>query len=250
MANEVVEKGGVFGGRVGLVNADQLKKAMAESASKDPRGGGPDGSDYMNFSGKRNVYEIGVEKRDTTADELWLVNVASFEDGYVCWKAGRPIATRLVPIGQPVPEVDFNEHGPFPQDGDGWYQAKALVLRSLDAGQQVYFKINSVSGVSVIAALQKEITDRLIGGQPCWPVVSLGRETFTAKGYKNGKPVITIDGWLNDGQMGALAEVFADPEAEIDLDTLYEEAMTSGPALVEGEKTEAPAKARRTRRAS
>lgn len=256
MGTEVEKKeGGVFGNRVSMVNPEALKAAMAQSASLDPRGAAADGSDYMNFSGKRGVYEIGQEKRDTTPDELWLVNVPAFEDGWICWKGGRVLASRLVSLGQPVPLVDQNEHGPFDKDGDGWYPAKSMTLRSIDTGQQAYFKINSVSGVSVFASLQKEITQRLMAGQPYWPVIGLGRESFTAQGYKNSKPVIVVDGWLSDEQvMNELPLIFDDENAEIDLEAMY--AAAAGPKSLphSGEKNgaaeaEAPAgRARRNRR--
>ncbi len=227
MAEEVsTEVKSVFGGKVGMLGVDKLKEALADSASKDPRGAAADGSDYMNFSGKRGVYEIGTEKRDTTPDELWLVNVPAFEDGWVCWKDNRSVANRLYPLGTPVPGVDTTEHGPFTKDGDGWFQAKSLTARSIDTGQQVYFKINSVSGVSVFASLQKEITDRLRTGQPYWPVIGFGKEKFQARGYTNFKPTITVDGWLNDEQvMEKLPKVFEDEAAEIDLEALYKEAI-------------------------
>lgn len=256
MGNEVEKKeGGVFGGRVSMVNPEALKAAMAASSQLDPRGAAADGSDYMNFSGKRGVYEIGQEKRDTSPDELWLVNVPAFEDGWICWKGGRVVASRLVSLGQPVPLVDQKEHGPFEKDGDGWFPAKSMTLRSIDTGQQAYFKINSVSGVSVFASLQKEITQRLMTGQPYWPVIGLGRESFMAQGYKNSKPVITIDGWLSDEQvMTELPLIFDDENAEIDLEAMYAAAAAPKSLPHDGEnagEATAPAGrvARRNRRA-
>lgn len=250
MSNEVDKPAGVFGGRVGMVNADALKSAMAQSASADPRGSAPDGSDYMNFSGKRGVYEVGKDKEDVASDELWIVNVPSFEDGWICWKDGRPLATRLVPLGTPVPQVDMNEHGPFPKDGDGWHQAKAMVVRSIDTGRQAYFKINSISGVSTFATLQKEITQRLMAGQPYWPVISFGKEKFQSKGYTNYKPTITVDGWLSDMQvMNDLPAVFdsEDEDVTIDLEAMY--AAASAPAALPHDGEGEVKTAKRNRRA-
>jgi hypothetical protein len=223
MTNDVTS---VFGSKVGMMNPEALQEAMAQSAALDPRGAAGEGSDYMNFSGKRGVYEIGLEKRSTTPDELWLVNVPAFEDGWVCWKDNRTVANRLYPLGTPVPPVDTTEHGPFPKSGEGWSKAKSLTARSIDNGQQVYFKINSISGVSVFAALQKEITDRLRTGQPYWPVIGFDKEPFTAQGFSNFKPVIVVDGWLNNDQvMNTLPAAFADENVELDLDAMYKEAV-------------------------
>ena len=240
MANEVEKKQGVFGVKAGMVNTEVLKQALSNSASLDPRGAAADGSVFMNFSGKRGAYEIGVEKRDTDTDELWLINSAEFEDGWICWKGGRVMASRMVSMGQPVPVVDTNEHGPFTKDGDGWYQAKSLIARSLDNGEQVYFKINSKSGVSVFAGLQKEISQRIMAGRPYWPVVSFGKEKFSAQGYANFKPVITVDGWLADAQVMSLASVFEDENAELDLGALYADADEITALPTDGEKAEEP----------
>jgi hypothetical protein len=247
MANEI-EKSGVFGGVVSMMNPEALKAALVDSAARDPRGSAADGSDYMNFSGKRGVYEIGQEKRDTTADELWLVNVPAFKDGWICWKGGRAVAKRMAQLGMPIPSVDQAEHGPFEKDGDGWYQAKSLTVKSIDSGQQAEFTINSVSGVSVFASLQKEVTARLIAGQPYWPIIGFGKESFMAQGYKNFKPVITVDGWLNDEQvMSELPALFADEEAEIDLEAMY--AAAAGPKELPPTSGGTDKVARRNRRA-
>lgn len=240
MANEVAN---VFGGKVGMVNTEALKQSMAQSAALDPRGGGADGSDFMNFSGKHGNYQIGKDKRDTNKEELWLVNAASFEDGWICWKGGKPVATRLYAIGQPVPQPNMEEFSPFnTKAGDGWFQAKAMTVKSFDHDQQAYFKINSVSGVSVFAELQKEITQRIMVGQPFWPVISFDRATFEAQGMKNFKPVITIDGWLSTQQVSTvLPPIFSDENASLDLEALYEAADTDAaiPAPTDRETDEA-----------
>lgn len=192
----------VFGGKVNVKDMKSLAAKAQNAAQNNPRGGAPNGSDYMNFSGKRGVYTIGQDNREIHKDEVWIVDVTSFEEGWVCWKGGTPAATRLANIynGVPVEQPDPNEFGPFTGDGDGWSQAKAMVLKSCDNDQQGYFKINSVSGVSAMAELIGEFAERAASGLPCWPVVRLDKEEFTARGYKNFKPKFAIEGWLdNDG---------------------------------------------------
>lgn len=215
MSNEVATKG-VFGGKV-AVDTKRIADAMEQSAAVGAR---PDG-DYINFSGKRGVYEIGVSKAAADPDDLWVVNIGSFEDGYVCWKGGQPQATRLYPMGVPLPALDRDEHGPFLKDGDGWYDAKAMTLKSVDTGVQGYFKINSKSGVSEFADLQRAITQRIRSGEPCWPVIKLQSETFVSKGFKNSKPVLKIDGWLSEEALETLGELLEDENSEIDMAALY-----------------------------
>ena len=247
MSEEKKNEVGVFGKKTSMVGAEALQKALAQSSVT----GGTqqiDGS-YVNFSGKRGVYEIGVDKRDADPREAWLVNSASFEDGYVCWRGGQPQAVRLYPMGTPVPPLDRSEHGPFTKDGDGWFDAKAMVLKSLDNDEQGYFKINSASGVNAMAGLQREILAQIAAGKPYWPVINLKKASFTAKGFKNFLPVFEIIGWLNDeaveilGQEGdetSLAELFAISEGK--------RAIESDPKAGEARKAPEPEPAPVTRR--
>lgn len=206
MTNEVAKS--VFGGSVAIRDMKSMAEKAQASAMNNPRQGAPDGSDYMNFSGKRGIFTIGKDNRSVQSDEYWLVNAASFEDGYICWKGGKPVAVRLLNIYSglpPIPSPDPQELGPFTKDGEGWYQAKGLVLKSLDNDQQGYLKINSVSGVAEIALLIEEFAKRAAVGDPCWPVVCLEAEEFTAQGYKNFKPKFEIQGWLGEEQIARLA---------------------------------------------
>ena len=126
------EVGPVFGGAVAMKGSAALASAMKESAVKDPRGSAGD-SDYLNFSAKQGTYSIGSKQEAIDPDEMWVVNIASFEAGWICWKGGRPVATRLSNISDTsVPAPDMDEFGPFDGDGDGWFQAKAFILRSID----------------------------------------------------------------------------------------------------------------------
>lgn len=228
MSNEITEKKPLFAGKMGLVNSSALVDALAASAQKDPRGGGANGGEFVNFSGKHGTYQVGKDKSEMDPEELWLINIASFEDGWICWKGGAVQALRLYPMGVPVPEPDFEEHGPFQKQGDGWKQAKSLTMKSLDSLMQGYFKVNAVSAVSVFADLQDDILARVRAGQPAWPVVKWGKEKFLAKGDWNFKPVVTIDGWLDDESVGMLAELLEDEAAEFDIGELYEASAGAG----------------------
>lgn len=206
-----------FGTGVALTNAAAMADAITGSASRGALGAAPEGSVYVNFSGKRGCYEFGPDKGNIDTSEIWLVNIASFEDGYVCWKGGASVATRMANIYQnqliPVPAAD--ELGPFEvQKGEGWFNAKAMVIKSVEEDErQGYFKINSKSGVSAFADLQTQVAERLRAGRPSWPLVNLGKEEFTAKGFKNSKPKIDVYGWLSDA---AVQELASDPDADID----------------------------------
>ena len=229
----------VFGGDVSMPSSSALAGALKESAVKDPRGGALDGADYLNFSGKRGMFTSGADGKPFDMESTLVPNIAGFQDGWVCWKNGQPVATRLANItGAPVPTPDFNEFAPFENDADGWFQAKAAMFKDVDDGAQYFFKINSVSGVSALAGLIGLIADRAERGDPAWPVLQLGVDEFQAKGYKNYKPEFNILGWLSDENVG---RVFS--EEEVDLDELM--ADGSAPAAIPSQGKEEPKRRRR-----
>lgn len=233
----------VFGGKVNIADMQALASKAQESAQNNPRGGAPNGSDYMNFSGKRGIYTIGKDKRRIEEDEVWIVDVTSFEEGWVCWKGGQSPSSRMANIynGVPIAQPDPDELGPFDSNkGDGWYQAKAWVMKSIDHDQQGYFKINSVSGVSAMAEVMGEFAERAAAGLAAWPVMTLDIEEFESQGFKNFKPVFNIMGWLDNAQLAALAEGTADIDELLDSDD-------DVPAI-EDKKEEAPKGRRRTRK--
>lgn len=215
MANDIVNS--PFGKPVALTNAAAMADALTASAQQGQIGGAPDGSVYLNFTGKRGVYEFGKDKEDIDSSEIWLVNIASFEEGFVCWKGGKTAATRMANIysGQHIPAPAHDEMGPFnAQQGEGWFPAKSMVIKSIEADdRQGYWKINSKSGVAVFADLQAQVAERLRAGRACWPLVRLGKEKFEAQGQKNYKPKLDVYGWLSQE---AVSELAADPEADID----------------------------------
>lgn len=215
MSNEIVNS--PFGKPVALANAQAMADALSNSAAQGQIGSAPDGSVYLNFTGKRGVYEFGKDKADLDDSEVWLVNIASFEEGFVCWKGGKTIATRMANIysGQHIAAPAHDEMGPFnTQQGEGWFPAKSMVIKSVEEDdRQGYWKINSKSGVAVFADLQAQVAERLRAGRACWPLVRLGKEKFEAQGQKNYKPKLDVYGWLSQD---AVTELAGDPDADID----------------------------------
>lgn len=240
--NEVV-KSNPFG-TVSMRNPEAMAQRMEQSSNEGALGTAPDGSEYLNFSGKRGVYEFGKDKEAIDPNERWVINIAAFEDGYIAWKGGRPVSTRLANIytGVPVQEPAADEQGPFNHnDGEGWFKAKSMVLRSMDEDdKQGYFKINSKSGVAVIADLQAEVAARLKAGLDPWPVVCLGVEKFVAQGKTNFKPKLELEGWLSEHDLTRFAE-----EPDLSVDDLLGGVDADEP---EPEPEPEPTPARRSRR--
>ena len=211
MSTEIAEKAKGFGAGLVLADPEALAASLEEGASEGRNTTG----DYLNFSGKVGKYTIGKDKRVVEDDEVWLVNIGSWEKGWMCWKGGQPKASRMAPTsGTPVPTPDFDEFGPFDTaNGEGWHAAKAFVLKSVDHDQQAYFKTNSISGISAFSDLQGLIAPRVRAGEPAWPLIMLYMDEFTAQGFKNFAPVFEVYGWLSSEMVDKL---FADDEADLD----------------------------------
>lgn len=222
----------VFGGSFPAKATASLAGALTKSSQKNPRSG--DGS-YLNFSGKLGMYQLGIDGSDLTGDELFMVNIAGFEEGYICWKGGKPEATRLGNISdEPIETPDPQEFGPF-TGSDGWSSCKAMTVKDLSTGTQYQFKTNSVSGLSVFAEFTSLIGARAGNGEASWPIVSFGKTSFTAGGNKNYKPVIDVDGWISDEHLAAIF----DEGSEHSLEDLY--SLSEGGSSPSGGEPDAEA---------
>lgn len=224
MSNEVSLFAG--GNKIALKGAKSMVSALKGAAAAAGPSDLPEGGVYVSFSGKMGKYSIGQNAEDANPEEYWLVNVFSFEAGWVCWKGGAPAAKIMGSIfGEPVPTPDFNQHGPFREgSGDGWFSAKALMLRSLDRGIQGYFSTNTKSALREFGKLEGEIARRLDEQLPCWPVIVLKKEPFTAKGQKNYKPILEVIGWLGMRQVNEMTECESNEEILEIIERLLDEA--------------------------
>lgn len=237
MANEVATREPVFGN---VVKSANLAKALKKSADKNPRTGSGGQGTFLNFSGKRGLYSVGTEGKGADMEQLYLVNIAGFEDGWICWKGGKPVAKRLANINEdPVDTPDMNEMGPFDTgNGEGWHMLKAFQLKGLDDDEQFYFSNNSVSGVAEIATLIEAVVNQIENEEPAWPIIELSMEQFSAKGHKNFKPVFKVYGWVSDESLGVLF----DPDSDIDeviaasAGSADESASEEAPVPSEGEQ--------------
>ncbi len=200
----------VFGKHISIAEVDKMTQALDETADEGGRLGDVS---FMNFSGKKGIYQIGINKRDVEEEEPFLIAIPSFELGWMCWKGGKPAAKRMANVQQPrIPEPDPSELGPFDERrGEGWFKARAITARSMANDEQVYFTINSKSGVAVLSDLQRDVVARMKEGQPCWPVVTFDKEEFESQGYKNFKPKLEIIHWLTSEQVMQLADPDLDP---------------------------------------
>lgn len=214
----------IFGGQmVDIETSQALINALEDTVDDGARNADVS---YMNFSGKRGVYSIGVDKRVPGEAEPFLVAITAFELGWICWKGGKPVAKRMAKITQPkIPEPSADENGPFDERrGEGWHRARAIVVRSMENSEQCYFANNSKSGVAVMSDLHRDVLARVKSGQPCWPVITFGMEEFESNDYKNFKPTFDVIAWLESEDVQKLADPNVDPMSLLGEEEEEEEA--------------------------
>lgn len=213
------------GTKLALKGAKNMAAALRQSSQTGTSGGElPEGGVYISFSGKMGAYSIGPDKEAADPEELWLVNVFEFQDGWMCWKGNQPVAKRFASaFGTPVSEPDFKEHAPF-KDGEGWAPAKGMMVRSIDRGMQGYYSTSTKSAVKEMSKLITEIARRLEEGLPAWPIIRLHKDKFTAQGKVNFKPVFDVAGWLAMQQVQKMAAMESNEDVVAAIEDLVEEA--------------------------
>jgi hypothetical protein len=252
MANEMT----MFGGsnKISLRGNVDMAKALDDTAHEL---GTADG-DYISFSGKTGNYSIGIDKADADPNELWLMNVAEIEKGYMCWKGGQPVAQMFASVyGDPVPQPDFDSHGPFNANaGEGWTSAMKIMVKSMDRNMQATFTTSSKSGKNEFTKLMRMASAQIAQDDPCWPLLYLKKEQFRAQGNTNWKPVLEVYEWLSDESVATLSALPQEEWSDA-IDELLETQETGGdtPPEVEEEVAEevaeeaAPVKAEKVAKA-
>ena len=187
--------------------ADAIKQAQA-AKGEAPRD--TTFTQYLSFSGKTGAYALGKDRDDVDPEALYLVEPMSFTDGWICWKASRPVDRvewNYIDQGRAVSESDLQDHGPYNSAmGEGWSSLLGFGCVSLDKEMaQIKFSSNSRSAKNSIADLHNEIKDRAARGEAQIPVIHFDKEQFEAQGAKNWKPKFIVEAWVTRESAGAYA---------------------------------------------
>tara|TARA_R110002096_G_scaffold342807_1_gene535881 strand:+ start:1239 stop:1862 length:624 start_codon:yes stop_codon:yes gene_type:complete len=171
--------------------------------------GGQSGTQYLSFSGKTGNYALGRNKDGMDPDDLFLLEPQSIIQGWVCWKANKPVDRVEWSIYKrathAVTESDLEDHGPYRTNmGEGWQSLLGFGVLSTD-GQitSIKFSATSKSGRNAIGDLTEEIKKRMMAGEPAMPLIAFDSEEFTAQEQKNFKPKFIIEGWVTRESAGA-----------------------------------------------
>lgn len=163
---------------------------------------------------KTGHWVFGAEQEEVEDDSLWAVNPFSFLHGFIAWGEGEVLGEKMVPVTQPLPEVDAAPPGAK----RGWEPQVGFSLKCIsgqDEGMEARYTTTSVGGKRAVQALAVEIASAVEKDQtkPV-PVVKLGKDHYQHKSYgRVYTPVFDVQKWIGmDGDAPAEAE--ADAPAE------------------------------------
>jgi hypothetical protein len=158
---------------------------------------------------------FGADQTEAESDATWAVNPFSFVHGFIAWGDGEVLAEKLVPVTEPLPELEAAPPGAK----KGWEPQTGLSLKCIsgdDAGMEARFTTTSVGGRKAVQALAVEIAAQVEKDQskPV-PVVKLGKDHYTHKSYgRIFTPVFDVVEWVSmDGESAASSEDEAVPAA-------------------------------------
>jgi hypothetical protein len=154
---------------------------------------------------------FGADQTEAEDDARWAVNPFSFVHGFIAWGDGEVLAEKLVPVTEPLPELETAPPGAK----KGWEPQTGLSLKCIsgeDAGMEARFTTTSVGGRKAVQTLAVAIAAQVEKDQskPV-PVVRLGKDHYTHKSYgRIYTPVFEVVEWVS---MNGEADEAA-PEAE------------------------------------
>ena len=169
---------------------------------------------------KTGHWVFGADQTEVEDGSLWAANPFSFVHGYIAWGNGEVLAEKLVPVSEPLPELE-----PAPSGAQrGWEMQVGMMLvctNGEDKDMQARFTATSVGGKRAVQALAVAIADQVDKDQnkPV-PLLSLTSEHYQHKTYgRIYTPIFEIADWVSmdtdtvEETEDAELEVAAEPEA-------------------------------------
>ena len=155
---------------------------------------------------------FGADQTEAEDDSRWAVNPFSFVHGFIAWGDGEVLAEKLVPVTEPLPELEAAPPGAK----KGWEPQTGLSLKCIsgeDAGLEARFTTTSVGGRKAVQTLAVAIAAQVEKdqGKPV-PVVKLAKDHYTHKSYgRIYTPVFEVVEWVS--MNGEAVEAEAAPAA-------------------------------------
>jgi hypothetical protein len=172
----------------------------------------PSGGTVILKMDKTGHWVFGADQTEVEDDATWAINPFSFVHGFIAWGDGEVLGEKMVPVSQPLPEMDLAPPGAK----RGWEVQIGMSLKCLsgeDEGMEARYATTSVGGKRSVQALVLAIAAQVDADQskPV-PVVALKKEHYQHKSYgRIFSPVFDIQKWI--GMDGAVEEEVAVEEA-------------------------------------
>ena len=153
---------------------------------------------------------FGADQTEAEDDARWAVNPFSFVHGFIAWGDGEVLAEKLVPVTEPIPELETAPPGAK----KGWEPQTGLSLKCIsggDAGMEARFTTTSVGGRRAVQTLAVAIAQQVEKDQskPV-AIIRLAKDHYAHKSYgRIYTPVFEIVEWVSMDGEGA-----SEPEAD------------------------------------
>ena len=157
---------------------------------------------------------FGADQTGAEEDARWAVNPFSFVHGFIAWGDGEVLAEKLVPVTEPIPELEAAPPGAK----KGWEPQTGLSLKCIsggDAGLEARFTTTSVGGRRAVRTLAVAIAQQVEKDQtkPV-AIVRLAKDHYSHKSYgRIYTPVFEIVEWVSMDGEGATEEAEEAPAA-------------------------------------
>ena len=164
---------------------------------------------------KTGHWVFGADQTEIDDDSTWAINPFSFVHGYIAWGEGEVLGEKMVPVSDPLPEMDT----PPPGAKRGWEMQVGMSLKCMsgeDKGMEARYTVTSVGGKRAVQKLALEIAGQVEKDQtkPV-PVVRLKKDHYTHKSYgRIFTPVFEITNWIDLEGNAATETPASEPAAD------------------------------------
>ena len=146
---------------------------------------------------KTGHWVYGADQTEIDKNGRWAVNPLSFVHGYIAWGEGEVLGEKMVPITEPLPELDV----PPPGAKRGWEPQVGMSVKCLDgedANVEARYTVTSVGGKRAMHQLAMKVADQVETNQETpVAVVKLGSEYYQHKSYgRVYTPVFEVIDWI------------------------------------------------------
>jgi hypothetical protein len=156
---------------------------------------------------KEGIWLAGIDKTPVEIGTVALIEPASVQEGYVCWKGGRLVDQRFHewanPNAQPIRREQLGDLDPddWPDGRDPWAYTMLLAVK-ID-GRMHKFSTSTVGGANAIRKILRLWRRDRDAHPGLVPQVLLGSESYIHKVHHNTikTPVFEMMGW--DGWDGS-----------------------------------------------